>query len=157
SRQVTGFSEKIRSILVVTAFKPFASTLQQRSRSVITPTSLREDWSSTTGRDPMSWSRSIIATFWAVSSGVQHTGSRVMTSRTFISASWLRLLFDNQIVHNLALPCVGLGKLQDFLVLQFVLHCPFQGDGKVVHSGLHLSVFKIGIFRQALMKQILDV
>src|SRR5712692_6917586 len=84
SLQVTGLRLKRRSILVFAGSRPSATMLQHKSRSVIIPSSLREDWSMTTGTDPISWSRRIFATFWALSSGVQHTGSGVMSSRIFI-------------------------------------------------------------------------
>src|SRR5258708_910880 len=48
------------------------------------PINWRDFWSSTTGTDPTLWSRSIFATFSAVSLGVQQIGSGVITSLTFM-------------------------------------------------------------------------
>src|SRR6185437_13173940 len=50
---VTGCRENMRSTLVCAGSNPWATTLQQRSRSVMTPASLRDDWSSTTGMEPI--------------------------------------------------------------------------------------------------------
>src|SRR5579859_3675004 len=94
SLQVTGLIVKRRSIFVVTASRPWATTVQHRSRSVIMPTSLREAWSNTTGTEPTFCSHSILATFWALSSGVQQTGSGVMISRTFIENPPLCILMS---------------------------------------------------------------
>src|SRR5258708_36329541 len=85
--QVTGFD--VTNLLIGVAFgsRPDATTVTQRSRSVMIPINWRDFWSSTTGTDPTLWSRRILATFSAVSLGVQQIGSGVITSLTFIGRS----------------------------------------------------------------------
>jgi hypothetical protein len=68
--------------------RPCASTRQHRSRSVITPINERDWWSATTGIAPTFKSHIILATFRAVSFGVQQAGSMLMTSLTFMTTPW---------------------------------------------------------------------
>src|SRR5258708_14289847 len=82
--QVTGFD--VTNLLIGVAFgsRPDATTVTHRSRSVMIPINWRDLRSSTTGTDPMLWSRRILAAFSAVSLGVQQIGSGVITSLTFM-------------------------------------------------------------------------